>query len=418
MAKPDDNKPLALTETNIRKLSSGTITGAGAYKGLRFVRKKGQPGKFEYRYRMDEQRIGQIKIGDYGAYSLVEAQTAFLALKRMKNEGIDPQNHKKHLKQLAKQEKKQQTLENYTVGQMVEHYLEEKVSKRKLKGQNEARRMFDVDVLPRLKNIHVGKLTRNAVYECVMLIAKRGATRQAQCTVREIKAAIEHAIDAGRIKEMINPANRITIEHNEKPKFVFDDGRLKQLLSWLPSSSLSDNVKRAMLLQLLTGCRGAEVVSAKWDAIDLKAAKWRLDETKTKASVGRSVQLSRQAVALLAEIKLENRSSKYAFPNPRNPNQHIAQKQLSWQLDKHRDECPVQGWTPHDLRRTVRTSLARLNCPSEIAETILGHTLGGVEGVYNLYKYEAQSAEWLQTWADHIDTLREADNLSSITEAQ
>lgn len=34
-------------------------------------------------------------------------------------------------------------------------------------------------------------------------------------------------------------------------------------------------------------------------------------------------------------------------------------------------------------------------CPNEVAEAILGHTKGGVEVIYNLYKYDAECKKWL-----------------------
>ena len=65
----------------------------------------------------------------------------------------------------------------------------------------------------------------------------------------------------------------------------------------------------------------------------------------------------------------------------------------------------IPHWTPHDLRRTVRTGLSRLQCPNEVAEAVLGHTRGGVEGTYNLYKYDAECKAWLQKWADYLDLI-------------
>ena len=42
----------------------------------------------------------------------------------------------------------------------------------------------------------------------------------------------------------------------------------------------------------------------------------------------------------------------------------------------------------------------RLQCPNEVAEAVRGYTRGGVEGIYNLYKYDAECRKWLQVWAD------------------
>lgn len=65
----------------------------------------------------------------------------------------------------------------------------------------------------------------------------------------------------------------------------------------------------------------------------------------------------------------------------------------------------IPHWTPHDLRRTVRTGLSRLQCPTEVAEAILGHSKKGLIGTYDLHQYTEQSREWLQRWADHLDAL-------------
>lgn len=56
----------------------------------------------------------------------------------------------------------------------------------------------------------------------------------------------------------------------------------------------------------------------------------------------------------------------------------------------------IPHWTPHELRRTVRIGLSRLQCPNEVAEAILGHTRGDVEGISNLYMYDTECRTWLQ----------------------
>lgn len=110
----------------------------------------------------------------------------------------------------------------------------------------------------------------------------------------------------------------------------------------------------------------------------------------------------------------------YPFPSTRTKTP-IQQKSLSetkWRLKSHPDSHigrtykphqlwldGMEEWSPHDLRRTVRTGLSRLQCPSEVAEAILGHSRKGIEGTYDLHGYEKESRIWLQKWADHLDTL-------------
>lgn len=55
-------------------------------------------------------------------------------------------------------------------------------------------------------------------------------------------------------------------------------------------------------------------------------------------------------------------------------------------------------WTFHDIRRTVATELARRKVPQEHIERVLGHEVGGVQGIYNLYSYHDEKRDALVLW--------------------
>ena len=63
---------------------------------------------------------------------------------------------------------------------------------------------------------------------------------------------------------------------------------------------------------------------------------------------------------------------------------------------------PLPPWTIHDLRRTARSLMARAGVPRDIAERVLGHTLKGVEGVYDRHSYRAEKAAALAKLAGLI----------------
>jgi integrase len=67
--------------------------------------------------------------------------------------------------------------------------------------------------------------------------------------------------------------------------------------------------------------------------------------------------------------------------------------------------CPVTHWTPHNLRRTSRTMLASIGCPSEIAEAIVGHLPTVIEATYNSHSYDNERLHWLTKLAHHLDQL-------------
>jgi integrase len=63
--------------------------------------------------------------------------------------------------------------------------------------------------------------------------------------------------------------------------------------------------------------------------------------------------------------------------------------------EQDRARWPVVGWAPHDLRRTVRTQLAAMGCPADVAESVLGHLRPGVAGVYDRHSYDAERRDWI-----------------------
>jgi integrase len=108
-------------------------------------------------------------------------------------------------------------------------------------------------------------------------------------------------------------------------------------------------------------------------------------------------------------------SGKWLCPSPKTGS-HIEQKTLTetmWRMRRDNELPALDAWTPHDLRRTVRTALARLGCPRPVAEAILGHSANGIVGVYDQHSYEAEAGDWLQRWNDHLDPLRPRQSLKA-----
>jgi len=58
----------------------------------------------------------------------------------------------------------------------------------------------------------------------------------------------------------------------------------------------------------------------------------------------------------------------------------------------------MKPWSPHDLRRTARTNMARVGISDEIGEEVINHIKPGIVGVYNKYRYDKEKQEALQKW--------------------
>ncbi len=59
---------------------------------------------------------------------------------------------------------------------------------------------------------------------------------------------------------------------------------------------------------------------------------------------------------------------------------------------------PLAHFTPHDLRRTVRSRLSDLGVLPHVAEKILAHRLGGVLQVYDRAEYLPERAAAMAAW--------------------
>ena len=105
----------------------------------------------------------------------------------------------------------------------------------------------------------------------------------------------------------------------------------------------------------------------------------------------------------------------YLFPSTGGSG-HVEQKTVSsmvWARQPYstskpeykRARLPVTHWSVHDLRRTGRTQLTALGCHQDVAEAVIGHMPSGIEGVYNLHRYDTERRHWLKVLTDHYENL-------------
>ena len=130
---------------------------------------------------------------------------------------------------------------------------------------------------------------------------------------------------------------------------------------------------------------------------------WTLpaDRSKTGEVVRRP--LSPQAVAIVDQLRLLGGDTLFEPPRGRSP---IAMRER-WAvaLQKLRTKAGVAGVRAHDLRRTAATMLARLGVRFEVIETLLGHALPGVSGVYIRHSYDAEMRAALELLGEEVDRL-------------
>jgi integrase len=379
-----------------------------------------------------------MKLGTFSVMSLSEARQKLELLKSIRKSGRCPATEKRG-KEHEKQEAKTKALkhQDFTVKALIDLYPEQYIDDlmvggklvsgaRKPKGQDEVRRTLYADPVQVLGKKPASEVTRKDISALVMGVVERGAKVQAGNVLRELLAAYEFAIglDAYFDDQFVNPCiqakaglRQAKIKLTpEKGRRVLSDNELAELLRWLPGAAYTPTQKNVIRMALWTGCRTGEIVNAEWQHISLENNTWHLPETKT--FVERYVQLPQQAVSFLKYHR--NTTGKYLFPSSKT-GLPIQQKQLSeqaWRLRRDNKMLDIKPWTPHDLRRSVRTGLSRLGCPNEVGEAVLGHSKQGIVGTYGLHQYEPECKEWLQIWTNHLDALISDDNVVAISDAK
>ena len=78
---------------------------------------------------------------------------------------------------------------------------------------------------------------------------------------------------------------------------------------------------------------------------------------------------------------------------------------LSRAVARNLERFGTAAWTPHDLRRTMRTGLAALGIPHEIAERVVGHAQDRITATYNQHSYDCEKRAALDAWARRLSAI-------------
>lgn len=84
--------------------------------------------------------------------------------------------------------------------------------------------------------------------------------------------------------------------------------------------------------------------------------------------------------------------------------------QLTRATREIRELTGLANYRPHDNRRTARTHFEILGIRSEVAEALLNHQKGEIEGTYALYTYWPERKEALRFWHEKLASLREGQS--------
>lgn len=394
--------------------------------GLRLVATR-STRTWTYRYRSPvDGRMRQVAIGKWPAMPLPTAIGKWDELRAQRDDGLDPVLERKQARVDAAPRRPA-----YTVRSVADDYLAGHIDRRrKPKGAAEVRRMFD-RLLGPLAVLPAADLTRRQAFDLLEGLADTPV--QAKMLRQELAAAWDYAADAGRLPDSAPNWWRLVMrgrlrskgavlqgKNRGTAKRVLSESELGELILWLPN--FTRLVRDALTLYLWTGTRGAEIVQMHASEITHEDDGWWWTIPKAKTKNARHVDAADLRVPLVGRSlevvrrRMEQADGWIFSRGTRRGEGHIKQKVLSvavWNSQPYcksrpeyqRPRLTVTHWAPHDLRRSVRTLLAAMHCPADVAESVLGHMQPGIEGVYNLHRYDAERREWLGKLDQRLEQL-------------
>ena len=388
---------MALTDLMVRKMKPQkrrfeVIDQAGLY--VRTAPSGRKTWIFRYFFEGVHRRM---QLGIFPGTSLAEARERHGAAMIEVQKGIDPGTKAKEAKAKRKAAP--------TFQDLLDEFWEMEL-KAKQTGK-ERRRLIEKDALLVWKNRKVSSITRRDAVFLIDKVRQRapvGANRFQSVLVRMFNFAAERGI--------IEASPLIGLRRApEKPRStVLTDEEIKLL--WKGTELESKKIdmyrptKLAIRLLLLTGQRGGEVAGMTWDEIDDDANFWNIPLGRMKNAEPQRVPLLPMALEALGQAKVYSGNSPFVFQSSYKPEQPMIRQSITRAVSRHRAEMGIEKhFTPHDLRRTLRTKLAELGIDDIIAERVLGHKLQGIISVYNRYSYDNEKRQALSLWERRLQEI-------------
>lgn len=309
-----------------------------------------------------------------------------------------------------------------TLEKLVDEYLT-KHAKRFKRSWSEDERILNREILPAWGPMKAADITKRDVLLLIENILDRNAPASANNTFQIIRKMFNFAVERDMIP--FTPCAGLKLP---APKVVRDrvlsEAEIKTLWENIPRCSMTPDVQRALKLILVTAQRPGEV--ACMHRKDIDGRWWTVPAGASKNGKPNRVFLTDLAMGLIGDLTVtdlktgEVKDKTHIFPCPhKNKKKPMEGHALAVAVRRNlimpvvdengrpviKDGEPVMQnllgvshFTPHDLRRTAATFMAKAGEMDEVIDAVLNHAKQGVIKVYNVYRYDKEKQVALQRW--------------------
>jgi integrase len=299
-----------------------------------------------------------------------------------------------------------------SVAMVADNWLQRHVDKNKLRTADELRRIIERYVLPYWADRNFVELRRSDIAALLDAIEDKHGARTADvvlATLRSIASWVQSRDDFYS-PPFARGMRRVSKQQHQRSR-ILDDNELGKI--WHAANDV-ERIGPLVQLLLLTAQRREKLLTLRWDDID-GAGVWTIStEEREKGNPGK-LQLPKLALNII-QVQPRFVGNSHVFAG-QGAKPWLVNTKFKRRLDA---QSGVTGWRLHDLRRTARSLMSRAGVQSEHAERVLGHVIGGVEGIYDRHSYDAEKAEALRKLAALIERIvnATAENVVALEHAR
>ncbi len=224
-------------------------------------------------------------------------------------------------------------------------------------------------ILPKWGKIRLTEIDGRAVAHW---LADKRAEGLAPATVVKIKAIFGRSFELGARWGVPgcerNPVRGIQSKplNNARERYLTSAEATRLLTA--AEKSRNPQLAAVVGLLLLTGMRVSELLSTRWEHVDVERRTLHVPTSKTGRS--RHVPLAQAAVGIIERLP-KAEGAVFLFPSPKDPKRHLTTIKHGWQTA--RDIASLPGLRVHDLRHSAASFMVNSGVDLFAVGKVLGH---------------------------------------------
>jgi integrase len=284
-----------------------------------------------------------------------------------------------------------------SVAAVAENWLKRHVEAKGLRTAPEMRRVLHRYVLPVWRDRPFAEIKRSDIARLLDGIEDKSGAWAADSALSVLRAMATWfaARDDTYTPPFVRGMRRVAPQARKRDRKLSDD----ELRTMWKAAGGAGPFGAFIQVLLCTAQRREKCVTLKWD--DLDGNVWHIPSAPREKNTAGVLVLPPLAMAIIAR-QPRLASNPYVFAGQTTgPLAGFSERNASF-----KSRAGIDGdWTLHDLRRTARSLMARAGVNREHAERVLGHSLPGVEGVYNVHDFVPEKAAALAKLAGLIEEI-------------